>query len=70
MAIARLKEMTLPVTPNEVPRRTVPAVLERSAGEHGDRIALVIGEQSYTYGELWRRGRRAAGALRELGVAT
>jgi fatty-acyl-CoA synthase len=42
--------------------------LERAAFVFGDRVAVVDGGTRSTYGELWERAGRLAGALRSLGV--
>jgi amino acid adenylation domain-containing protein/non-ribosomal peptide synthase protein (TIGR01720 family) len=42
--------------------------IERTAGEHRDRVAVVCGQQSVTYGELNARANRVARRLRQLGV--
>ncbi|MDQ1703244.1 MAG: long-chain acyl-CoA synthetase [Frankiaceae bacterium] len=38
-------------------------LLQRSAREHGDRVAVVAGEDSVTYAELWAAARRGAAWL-------
>jgi fatty-acyl-CoA synthase len=48
---------------------TPTAFLRRAGRVFADRIALVDGDRRFTYGDLWWRAQRMAGALRELGVA-
>ncbi|QRP49122.1 AMP-binding protein [Amycolatopsis sp. FDAARGOS 1241] len=45
---------------------TPTAYLDRAAAAHGDRIAVVDGEDRWTYSELHERCRRLAGALAPL----
>src|SRR6185503_10366502 len=45
---------------------TPTAYLDRAAAAHGDRIAVVDGEDRWTYAELHERCRRLAGALAPL----
>jgi fatty-acyl-CoA synthase len=45
-----------------------PAFLERSTDVRAQRHAVVDGEREWTYAEHHERVRRAAGAVRELGV--
>ena len=40
--------------------------LDRAAAAHGDRTAVVEGEQRFTYAEMHERCRRLAGALAPL----
>src|SRR5690349_3879736 len=42
--------------------------LRRSGRVFPDRLAAIDGEKRITYGELWERARRMAGALRSLGA--
>ncbi len=49
-------------------RETLSALLERVAEEAGDAPALIYGEETWSYGELLDRSRRAASALAALGV--
>ncbi|MBM7411630.1 long-chain acyl-CoA synthetase [Clavibacter michiganensis] len=44
------------------------AILAESAVRHADSVALVIGEESITYRDLWAQARAYAGALGERGV--
>ena len=46
---------------------TLAQVVERAAAEHPDRPA-VVGPDPLTYGELWERARRVAGALQAGGL--
>lgn len=48
---------------------SVAAILDESARRHGDRVALVCGDDEVTYAELWRETRAYAGALRDRGVS-
>ena len=48
--------------------RVVTHVLREGALLHRDKPAIRFEDADYTYAELWSRGRRAAGALRGLGV--
>src|ERR1700687_4776703 len=45
---------------------TPTAFLRRAGRVFSDRIAVIDGERRFTYGELWSRAQRLAGALREL----
>jgi fatty-acyl-CoA synthase len=45
---------------------TPAAYLDRAAAAHGDRLAVIDGNQRWTYAELHRRCRQLAGALRRL----
>ncbi|MCQ4084130.1 AMP-binding protein [Streptomyces sp. RB6PN25] len=45
---------------------TPTAYLERAAAAHGDRVAVIDGDQRWTYAELHRRCRQLAGALHPL----
>ncbi|UKA67178.1 long-chain fatty acid--CoA ligase [Arthrobacter sp. FW306-05-C] len=47
---------------------SVAAVLAESAKRTPDSIALVVGEEQVSYGDLWRQTRAYAGALRARGV--
>jgi long-chain acyl-CoA synthetase len=47
---------------------SVAAVLAESAERHADRVAVVVGDVSTTYRELWDETRAYAGALRDRGV--
>lgn len=49
--------------------RTVPAVLDRVAGQLPDHDALVTAEKTLTYGQLRAAVREAASAMIDLGVA-
>ena len=44
------------------------AFLERSAGIYPAKAAIVDGDRTITYAEMWRRCRQAADALRRAGV--
>jgi long-chain acyl-CoA synthetase len=44
------------------------SVLQESALRHPDKVAVVEGDRSATYAELWSSALRRAGALREAGV--
>jgi fatty-acyl-CoA synthase len=46
---------------------TPTAFLDRAAAAHGDRIAVIDGDQSWTYRQLHTRSRQLAGAL--MGIA-
>jgi fatty-acyl-CoA synthase len=43
--------------------------LRRSGRVFPDRLAAIDGDKRFTYGELWDRARRLAGALRSLGAS-
>lgn len=45
---------------------TPTAFLDRAAAAHGDRIAVIDGDESWTYRELHTRSRKLAGALRQI----
>ncbi|TVT22444.1 AMP-binding protein [Amycolatopsis acidiphila] len=45
---------------------TPTAYLDRAATAHGDRVAVIDGDQRWTYAELHRRCRQLAGALHPL----
>jgi long-chain acyl-CoA synthetase len=47
---------------------SVAAVLAESAERHADRVAVVVGDVSTTYRELWDETRAYAGALAARGV--
>ncbi|WP_457951107.1 long-chain-fatty-acid--CoA ligase [Pseudarthrobacter sp. alpha12b] len=47
---------------------SVAAILAESAKRTPDSIALVVGEEQVSYGDLWRQTRTYAGALRARGV--
>ncbi|MFF2346931.1 long-chain fatty acid--CoA ligase [Pseudarthrobacter sp. NPDC058119] len=47
---------------------SVAAILAESAKRTPDSIALVVGEDQVSYGDLWRQTRAYAGALRARGV--
>jgi fatty-acyl-CoA synthase len=47
---------------------TLPGVLAAAAGRYPDRVAIHDDEGSLTYGELWDRAQRVAGALLARGV--
>ncbi|MDP9985920.1 long-chain acyl-CoA synthetase [Arthrobacter oryzae] len=47
---------------------SVAAVLAESAKRTPDSIALVVGEEQVSYGDLWRQTRAYAGALRARGI--
>lgn len=49
-------------------RETLSALLERVAEEAGDAPTLIYGGETWSYGELLDRSRRAASALAALGV--
>jgi HIP---CoA ligase len=49
--------------------QTIPAVLDRIAGELPDRNALVTGDRTLTFAELRDEVRRAAAAMIQLGVS-
>ena len=49
-------------------RETLSALLERVAEEAGDAPALIYGSETWSYGELLDRSRRASSALAALGV--
>ena len=56
-----MEEMSFePLTPS--------AFLRRSGLVYADRTAVIDGERTFTYAELWSRSQRLAGALRERGV--
>lgn len=55
-------------TPRGLDRRTIPAVLARSAADYGDHAALLTADRAFTYSELYEEVRRAAAALVALGV--
>jgi carnitine-CoA ligase len=57
---------TAVVTPTG--KRVVSHVLRAGAERHPDRVAVLFEDRGYTYAELWSRGRRAAGVLKEAGV--
>ena len=44
---------------------SVAAILAESAERHADRVAVVVGDVSTTYRELWDETRAYAGALAE-----
>jgi fatty-acyl-CoA synthase len=48
---------------------TPTAFLRRAGRVFSDRLAVVDGDRRFTYGELWARAQRMAGALRQLGVS-
>lgn len=52
----------------DYPKVTVPAVLAGAAYTHGDRVALVHGEEKITYTELWDIARAFAFALSGHGI--
>ena len=47
---------------------TPTAFLERSAHVYGDRLAVIDGEERYTYAEMRERCLRLSGALRRMGL--
>ncbi|MFT2750930.1 long-chain-fatty-acid--CoA ligase [Clavibacter sp. Sh2036] len=47
---------------------SVAAILAESADRHADRVAVVVGDVSTTYRQLWDETRAYAGALRDRGV--
>src|SRR6478735_3734110 len=47
---------------------SVAAILSESAPRTPDSIALIVGEDETSYGDLWREPRAYAGALRARGV--
>lgn len=47
---------------------SVAAVLAESATRNPDSIALVVGDDQVSYGDLWRQTRAYAGALRARGI--
>jgi long-chain acyl-CoA synthetase len=47
---------------------SVAAILAESARRTPDSIALIVGEDETSYGELWRQTRAYAGALRARGI--
>ncbi|AYQ91717.1 MULTISPECIES: acyl-CoA synthetase [Burkholderia] len=51
----------VPLTPTDF--------IARAAEVYGDRLAVVHGEQRYTWREAYARARRLAGALKEAGIA-
>jgi long-chain acyl-CoA synthetase len=48
---------------------SVAAVLAESAKRTPDSIALVVGDDRVSYGDLWRETRAYAGALRSRALA-
>jgi acyl-CoA synthetase (AMP-forming)/AMP-acid ligase II len=57
-----MEEMSFePLTPT--------AFLRRSGRVYADRVAVIDGDRTFTYAELWSRAQRLAGALRERGVS-
>ena len=57
-----MEEMSFePLTPT--------AFLRRSGRVYADRVAVIDGDRTFTYAELWSRAQRLSGALRERGVA-
>jgi crotonobetaine/carnitine-CoA ligase len=48
--------------------RTVGGVIESGAEAWGDKVAIDFGEASYSYSDLWSRGRRAAQLFIDQGV--
>lgn len=57
--------------PGQRPHATlsVATILAESARRHRDRSAVIAGEETITYGDLWEQTRRVAGALASLGVS-
>lgn len=49
---------------------TLPSMLQRTVGQHGERLAVGDGARRFTWREFGERVARAAGALAGLGVAT
>ncbi|KUI33022.1 fatty acid--CoA ligase [Mycobacterium sp. IS-1742] len=49
--------------------RTIPAVLDRTAEQYGDREAVVTDDRRLTYAQLRDEVRRAAAAMIDLGIA-
>ncbi len=47
---------------------TPSSFLRRSGRVYADRVAVIDGERTFTYAELWARAQKLAGALREQGV--
>ncbi len=47
---------------------TPTAFLRRSGRVYADRVAVIDGGRSFTYGEFWSRAQKLAGALRARGV--
>jgi long-chain acyl-CoA synthetase len=57
------------VAQGDDPRRSIEDRVARAAAAHPDKVALIAGNRSITYGELERRVARTTGALTGLGVA-
>lgn len=49
--------------------RTLPQVLKASVMKYPDHPAVIVGGVHYSYEDIWMRAKRAACALRDLGVA-
>ena len=47
---------------------SVASILAESATRHRDAVALIVGDEKITYGELWEQTRAYAGALRAQGI--
>ena len=47
---------------------SIASILAESAVRHADRPAVVMGDLTLTYAQLWEQARRYAGVLRERGV--
>ena len=58
--------MTNPLADLSFEPLTPVSYLDRAAAAHGDRVAVVDGDQRWTYRELHARCRRLAGALAPL----
>lgn len=54
----------------EVDGGCLPDLLREQVKEHPDRTAVVFGDQSITYGELFEQSSALATHLRRLGVST
>lgn len=48
---------------------SVAAILAESARREGDRIAVIVGDESVSYRQLWEQTTRYAGALRARGIS-
>ncbi|MFI7409572.1 amino acid adenylation domain-containing protein [Streptomyces sp. NPDC049627] len=55
--------------PGTTPARTVPELIAERVAAAPDTVALVAGEQTLTYGELWAAAGRLAACLADAGVA-
>lgn len=54
--------------PERWAKNTVPGLVIRTVVSHGDALALIAGDSTLTYNELWRRSVRIAEGLRRLGI--